>query len=195
MPAALCENRTKNDLDRALRQLLETKPLDQIRVRELTALCGIRRQSFYYHFPDVYALFDWSVRQEAEALAARQERCLTWRQVVADLLGHMGRHRSYYRAVLESRGREGLQALLRDAENGLLGRTMEYYRRRCGAEADPEAEGAAAACWETLLLSLAETWIRGEVSQPPEALLEPLEALIRQGCLGTAWKNLGNFSP
>ena len=65
MPAELYENRTKNDLDRALRQLLEDRPLDQIRVRELTALCGIRRQSFYYHFPDVYALFDWSLRQAA----------------------------------------------------------------------------------------------------------------------------------
>ena len=47
MPAELCVNRTKNDLDRALRQLLLQKPLEQIRVRELTALCGIRRQSFY----------------------------------------------------------------------------------------------------------------------------------------------------
>ena len=63
MPAELCVNRTKNDLDRALRQLLLQKPLEQIRVRELTALCGIRRQSFYYHFPDVQSLFDWSMRK------------------------------------------------------------------------------------------------------------------------------------
>ena len=68
MPAELCENRTKNDLDRALRQLLEQKPLAEIRVRELTALCGIRRQSFYYHFPDACALFDWSLRREKQPL-------------------------------------------------------------------------------------------------------------------------------
>ena len=33
-------SRTKNDLDRALRQLLEDRPLDQLRIRELTSLCG-----------------------------------------------------------------------------------------------------------------------------------------------------------
>ena len=77
MPAELCVNRTKNDLDRALRQLLLQKPLEQIRVRELTALCGIRRQSFYYHFPDVQSLFDWSMQQEAMRTLARQETCLT----------------------------------------------------------------------------------------------------------------------
>ena len=143
MPAEQNENRTKNDLDRALRQLLEDKPLDQIRGRELTALCGIRRQSFYYHFPDVYALFDWSVRQEEAALAARQERCLTWRQAVTDLLGHIGRHRRYYQALLESRGRPGFEALLRGAYGGLVPRAAAYYRRRGGGDPDP----AALSCW------------------------------------------------
>ena len=86
MPAEFCENRTKYRLDGALRQLLERKPLDQIRIRELTELCGIRRQSFYYHFPDVYALFQWSLQQEGDRLLERQGSFLTWQQVMEDLL-------------------------------------------------------------------------------------------------------------
>ena len=46
MPADAAENRTKQRLSRALKELLRKKPLDQIRVRELTELCGLRRQSF-----------------------------------------------------------------------------------------------------------------------------------------------------
>ena len=189
MPAALCENRTKRDLDRALRRLLEEKPLAQIRVRELTALCGIRRQSFYYHFPDVYALFEWSAEQEAAALTARQELCLTWRQALTDLLLHIGRSRPFYRAVLESRGSAGLEALLREPLDRLLTGTLDYYRRRCGAAEGP---GPDRISWgRTLLLSLLERWVQGEISQPPEKLLEPLEALIQDGALGAAWKNSG----
>ena len=70
-------DRTKSQLDLALRTLLREKAPDQIRVRELTELCGIRRQSFYYHFTDVYDLFAWSVEQERAALAPRQANCLT----------------------------------------------------------------------------------------------------------------------
>ena len=84
MPEEL--KRTKKDLADALRQLLAKKPLDQIRVREVTELCGIRRQSFYYHFTDVGQLFDWALEQERAGLTARQEKCLTWQQAVADLL-------------------------------------------------------------------------------------------------------------
>ena len=132
MAAELCKDRTKNDLDDALRQLLEHKPLDQIRIRELTALCGIRRQSFYYHFPDVWALFDWSLKQEEQRLLIRQETCLTWKQVLVDLLNHTARHRKYYQALLESRGRAGLREIMREPLRSLLDKTLDYYQRRCG---------------------------------------------------------------
>ena len=190
MPAELCENRTKNDLDRALRQLLEQKPLAEIRVRELTALCGIRRQSFYYHFPDACALFDWSLRREKQRLLARQESCLTWQQALTDLLQHIARHRRYYQALLESRGRSGLRNLLADVLGGLLAQTLTYYRRRCGTAEDPAADQAQLACWETVLLALLEGWIQGDLPQPPEALISQLETLVQQGAVGAAWQNL-----
>ena len=190
MPAELCENRTKNDLDRALRQLLVQKPLAEIRVRELTALCGIRRQSFYYHFPDACALFDWSLRREKQRLLARQESCLTWQQATTDLLQYIARHRRYYQALLESRGRSGLRNLLADVLGGLLAQTLAYYRRRCGTAEDPAADQAQLACWETVLLALLEGWIQGDLPQPPEALISQLETLVQQGAVGAAWQNL-----
>ena len=80
------ENRTRRELSAALRELLRQRPLDQLRVRELTERCGLRRQSFYYHFKDVYDLFAWSVRQERALLLVRLAECLTWREALLDLL-------------------------------------------------------------------------------------------------------------
>ncbi len=50
--------RTKVELQTGLRELLPNLSLEQIRVRELADRCGIRRQSFYYHFSNVYELLD-----------------------------------------------------------------------------------------------------------------------------------------
>lgn len=195
MPEELNETRTKNDLERALRRLLEQKPLAQIRVRELTALCGIRRQSFYYHFSDVYALFDWSLGREAAQLAERQKLCLTWQQALTDLMRHIAQGRRYYQALLESRGRPGLRALLGEALEGLLSGTLDYYLRRCGAPRDPEQERRVSASWETVLLALLESWIQGDLAQPPEDFFPPLEALLRQGNVAAAWQNLSRGEP
>lgn len=186
MPEDIREDRTKRQLDAALRRLLEEKPLERIRVRELTERCGIRRQSFYYHFPDVPALFEWSLARETEALLEERERCLTWRQALGALLERIRENRAYYRALLEGRGRAGLGETLALGE--LLEITADYYRRRSGSPRAPRAE---LACWETLLASLLEGWIRGELAQEPEALLDLLEAQVLLGAAGAAWQNTG----
>ena len=50
---------TKKELAAALKQLMEQKPLEKISIREITSLCGLRRETFYYHFADIYALIQW----------------------------------------------------------------------------------------------------------------------------------------
>ena len=125
MSAEIREDRTKHGLEIALQEMLKRKPLDQIRVRELTELCDIRRQSFYYHFSDVYALFDWSLQRERARLLRRQENCLTWQQALRDLLAYIGERQSYYQALLQSRGRAGLREVVEDAVAQLLEKTME----------------------------------------------------------------------
>ena len=181
------ENRTKQGLDAALRALLRDRPLNQLRVRELTEHCGLRRQSFYYHFKDVYDLFAWSVQRERALLLERWEECLTWQQALRTLLVRLAQNRPYYRALLEHRGRAGLREVL--ALGGLLERTLDYYRRRSGG---PRPGPAELDCWETLLLTLLESWVRDELAQPPETLLALLEDVVRQGAVGAAWQNLGS---
>ena len=194
MSAELCENRTKYGLDGALRQLLERKPLDQIRVRELTELCAIRRQSFYYHFPDVYALFRWSLQQERARVVARQTDFLTWQQALRDLLEYTAENRSYYRAILENRGRSCLREVLDAPLSQLLETTQGYYQSRCGAARVAETEKLQRECWETILLTMIESWVQQELKQSPEDMITLLETAIRQGAMGAAWQNLPQWN-
>ena len=59
----------KLDLAEALCQLLETKTLEKITVKDIVARCGVNRQTFYYHFHDVYDLMRWIFEREAANLA------------------------------------------------------------------------------------------------------------------------------
>lgn len=51
--------RTKQALAGALKQLLKTRTLDKITVKDITDRAGLNRQTFYYHFQDVYDLIRW----------------------------------------------------------------------------------------------------------------------------------------
>lgn len=71
----------KHDLAEALCQLLETKTLEKITVKDIVARCGVNRQTFYYHFHDVYDLMRWIFEREAANLAQTvREAGGDWRQ-------------------------------------------------------------------------------------------------------------------
>ena len=46
--------RTKKQLEKSLIQLLETKPIQDITVRELTELADINRGTFYLYYRDIF---------------------------------------------------------------------------------------------------------------------------------------------
>lgn len=49
---------TKRALSLSLKHLLDAKPLDKVTVSDLTEDCGVNRQTFYYHFKDIYDLIE-----------------------------------------------------------------------------------------------------------------------------------------
>lgn len=182
------ENRTRGGLSAALRELLREEELDQIRVRELTERCGLRRQSFYYHFKDVYDLFDWAVRQERALLLARLADCLTWRQTLLELLDRVSEERAFYQAVLDRSGQTGLGEMIPLDE--VLEAVQSYYRDRCGTAPDRFAEEQERRGVRALLLPMLEGWIRDGTALPPEELADALEQAVERGTAGAVWQNL-----
>ena len=61
----------KHDLAEALCQLLETKTLEKITVKDIVARCGVNRQTFYYHFQDIPSLIEEIVMEEIDTLIAK----------------------------------------------------------------------------------------------------------------------------
>ncbi|WP_320127393.1 TetR/AcrR family transcriptional regulator C-terminal domain-containing protein [uncultured Sphaerochaeta sp.] len=57
---------TKLALAQSLRQLMQERTLDKITVKEVVERCGVNRQTFYYHFRDMYDLLDWMFAYDGE---------------------------------------------------------------------------------------------------------------------------------
>lgn len=182
------ENRTRRELEAALRALLGQKPLDQLRVRELTERCGLRRQSFYYHFTDIYDLFAWCLSRERALLLDRLEGCLTWRQAFFVLLDRASEERAFYRAALDLGGQAGLGELVPVEE--VLEAVQTYYRDRCGAAPDEMEEERDRRCGRLMLLAFLESWIRGGETIPPEELADTLERAAQRSAAGAVWRTL-----
>lgn len=54
---------SKETLAKALEGLMAEKPLDDIRIMEISGRAGVSKQTFYHHFADKYALMEYCARE------------------------------------------------------------------------------------------------------------------------------------
>lgn len=71
---------TKKALAMTLKELLKEKRLTKITVADITEKCGINRQTFYYHFQDIYDLADWICIHEADEILKGRPTYDTWQE-------------------------------------------------------------------------------------------------------------------
>ena len=73
---------TKEALAAALKQMMTVKPMDKITIKDLVEICGVNRQTFYYHFDDVYDLLEWVFEEDANRVLPREVVYEHWREDV-----------------------------------------------------------------------------------------------------------------
>ncbi len=77
---------TKEAIAEAFLKLLDKQTIDKITVKDIVAECGVNRQTFYYHFGDIYDLMEWTLasqlhRYEEEYPVESQD----WQELIRQL--------------------------------------------------------------------------------------------------------------
>ena len=72
---------TKKALAETLKKLLSKNKLNKITIKEITEDCGINRQTFYYHFKDIYDLLEWIYKNEVIQEIEEKTTYETWQYI------------------------------------------------------------------------------------------------------------------
>lgn len=103
---------TKRALAASLKKLLLQKPLDKITVIDIVNDCGVNRQTFYYHFKDIYDLSDWLFLDETSVALAGQKTYETWEQGFLNIFEWVLENKPLVLNVYRSVSREYLERYL-----------------------------------------------------------------------------------
>lgn len=100
---------TQKALAESLKKLLNRKTLNKITVSDITNDCGVNRQTFYYHFHDVYELVDWIFAEEMKRYAQEGFTPDNWRDVMTRLMDNFLEDRHFIINVYNSLNRKELE--------------------------------------------------------------------------------------
>ena len=95
---------TKQLLANCLKELMAIHPVDKITIQDITTKLNVNRQTFYYHFTDIYDLLKWTLQQEAVSLLQNKESDLLWNEGILALFYYLDENRSFANSAVQSLG-------------------------------------------------------------------------------------------
>lgn len=168
---------TKRLLTDSLKRQMEQKPLNKISIREICDGCGVNRQTFYYHFADLYDQVRWMYEQEIAVILKKNENLLFWQDALLQLFRYIEQNRAVCLCVLQSVGREHLKRFFSEDVRSIIARVVFSM----GQQLPPFSVeyGTFLTQYYTLaVVGLLESWLLGELEQSPEKLVEEFHTII-----------------
>ena len=162
-------------LAEALKEKMCHKPLDKITVREITEDCGVNRQTFYYHFEDIYDLLKWVYQQEIILLMKKQEVVKTWQDALLVLLDYLTLNHDFCLNTLNSVGYRNLRRFFYQDVNSIVRLLQPQGGDGCP---DTDFSDFLAHFYTVSLGTLMESWLLGEIDKTPQQIIEYLEKII-----------------
>ena len=109
---------TRQAIVTATRQLASEKPFQKISVLEITRLCGINRNTFYYYIDDKYDVIQWIFNQELMPVLLAQQPKMSLAESVSALCAFLKTRKAFYSRILEDSNPRCLRSLL-----------VQYYKQ------------------------------------------------------------------
>lgn len=161
----------KELLARALSEYLELHPNEPVSVTSITRICGISRQSFYYHFRDIHDLYAWTLHHEL-VKTVRPVRGEGWRAEIQAVLERMYENRLLVMRAARARGSVNIDELLKNELGIHIMRSVEEISTGLGIA--PADRALIARFYTAGLVEIVRLWIDDGMREPPERLAERL---------------------
>ncbi len=102
----------KRALSTALKELMLTKPITDIRIQELTNACDLSRHTFYNHFHDIYELLEWTYQYEVIENLDLYCNTKEWKTAICLVLNYTYKNKKICLNTFNSLGRDHLEDFL-----------------------------------------------------------------------------------
>ncbi len=167
---------TKKALAASLKKLLEKTTLDKITVKDVVEDCEVNRQTFYYHFQDIYALLEWIYLTETTQAIANNNTYSTWQQGFLETFRYVKQNQAWVVNSYHSLSREHLERYLYNVVYKLMIDVVNEQAQ--GLQVSERDKTFIADFYKYAFVGLMLEWIRTGMKEKPEEIVDHLSKLI-----------------
>lgn len=167
---------TKKALIDAFVKLLNQSSLDKITVKDITTECGVNRNTFYYHFKDIYGMLDEVFRLEIQKVMEENIIYGTWQEAfLASVKFALENKKAIYH-IYNSISREQLELYLNKVMDGVMVAFVKEAAK--GMDVDSEDVHILANFYKHAMVGLVLEWLKGGMKEDAEYVIGRLGCLL-----------------
>ena len=159
-------NDTKRLIKESLIGLLNDKPFDGICIKELTDACGISRNTFYYHYHDIYEVLEEIFDEHTKQHIGEADTWELWEDGILSSLEFVLQNRKAVYHVYNSLNRENLERYINRVMSPI---TLRFVKQQAQgalarfAHVQHALHGVAPLRHRTVGAQLAQTQAKGHI--------------------------------
>lgn len=167
---------TKKAIAASLKKLMTKTSLDKITVKDIVTDCGVNRQTFYYHFKDIYDLLGWIYKTEAVGSISDYKTYETWQTGFLKIFQYVAKNKALCMNTFHSMGREHLEDFLHTEIFSLLIGVVEEVSK--GSQVPIEDKKFIANFYTFAFIGILTSWMKEGMKESPESIIDKLERLV-----------------
>lgn len=175
---AVMSNFTEQAIIEAFNGLLEERPLDKITVADISERCGINRNTFYYHYHDVYDLMDSIFRDETDRILKQYGNASNWREAVRAATSFVTERRTMIYHVYNSMSRNNLERYLFNIATDIMEHIMATDENLARLSASERED--VVVLFSSTLVGLVLRWLNEGMKEDPDAFVDNLLRLMEK---------------
>lgn len=169
----------KNAIMDAFVRLLEQTPMDQLTVQAITAECGLSRNTFYYHYGDIYALLKAMLQRDMDSLLARRSPGEHASEGLRRLIGYISARQRMFLHIYSAVGHATMEDYLVETTGELF---MAYLQDAAeGLNTSEEDLRFMCVSYQFMLIGILLGWVRHGMKGDVADLLERAQRLFFHG--------------
>jgi probable dihydroxyacetone kinase regulator len=170
---------TKKAMAASLKKLMEHKPLSKITISDIVKDCGINRKTFYYHFPDIYALLKWMLEQEAGKVIGQFDMMIDYEDAIIFVMKYVNNNKHILNCAYDTMGREGMMQFFYSDFIGIIRTVIDNVVSEEHLEPPEDYEEFICDFYTQAMSGILINWLQGKSVCSPKKTVKYLSNILR----------------
>lgn len=170
---------TKKMLAQSLKRAMEKKALSKVTVNELIKDCNLNRNTFYYHFSDIYDLLKWMLEQEAVEVVKKIDLLVGTEEAIRFVLNYVNENRHIINCAYDSMGHQEMKRFFYADFIGVMKQAINSGARQMQLSISEEFKDFMAQFYAEALASMTISHIKNTQKSEDDVLIQNMLFILK----------------